>query len=53
LSAPEVTTLSGRQAQIKVVDIRYIVTDLDADQTAGGGVAAGGIGGAQGAGGGV
>jgi general secretion pathway protein D len=45
--------MSGRQAQIKVVDIRYIVTDLDADQTAGGGVAAGGIGGAQGAGGGV
>jgi beta-lactamase regulating signal transducer with metallopeptidase domain len=29
LSAPDVTTLSGRQAQIKVVDIRYIVTDLD------------------------
>jgi len=29
LSAPEVTTLSGRQAQIKVVDVRYIVTDLD------------------------
>jgi type II secretory pathway component GspD/PulD (secretin)/tetratricopeptide (TPR) repeat protein len=36
LSAPEVTTMSGRQAQIKVVDIRYIVTDLDADQTAAG-----------------
>lgn len=30
MNAPEVTTLSGRQAQIKVVDIRYIVTDLDA-----------------------
>ena len=29
LNAPDVTTLSGRQAQIKVVDIRYIVTDLD------------------------
>jgi hypothetical protein len=29
LSAPEITTLSGRQAQIKVVDIKYIVTDLD------------------------
>jgi general secretion pathway protein D len=43
LSAPEVTTMSGRQAQIKVVDIRYIVTDLDADQTAaGGGAATGG-----------
>ena len=31
LSAPEVTTMSGRQAQIKVVDIQYIVTDLDLD----------------------
>jgi hypothetical protein len=31
VSAPEVTTMSGRQAQIKVVDIRYIVTDLDYD----------------------
>ncbi len=29
LSAPKITTLSSRQAQIKVVDIRYIVTDLD------------------------
>ena len=28
LSAPRVTTLSGRQAQIKAVQIRYIVTDL-------------------------
>ena len=36
LSAPEITTQSGRQAQIKVVDIRYIVTDLDTDQTAAG-----------------
>jgi len=27
LSAPRVTTLSGRQAQIKVVDIRTVVTD--------------------------
>jgi beta-lactamase regulating signal transducer with metallopeptidase domain len=31
LSAPEVTTISGRQAQIKVVDIRYIVTGLERD----------------------
>ncbi|HTD66405.1 MAG TPA: hypothetical protein VK846_07745, partial [Candidatus Limnocylindria bacterium] len=31
LNAPEVTTLSGRQAQIKVVDIRYVVTDLNID----------------------
>jgi general secretion pathway protein D len=37
LSAPEVTTMSGRQAQFKAVDVRYIVTDLDADQTAAGG----------------
>ena len=29
LNVPEITTLSGRQAQIKVVDIRYIVTGLD------------------------
>lgn len=45
LSCPEVTTMSGRQAQIKVVDIRYVVTDLELDQTsAGGGVqAVGGI----------
>jgi beta-lactamase regulating signal transducer with metallopeptidase domain len=28
LSAPTVTTMSGRQAQIKVVDIRYVVTRL-------------------------
>src|SRR4030095_10471537 len=45
LSAPEVTTMSGRQAQIKVVDIKYIVTDLDTDQTAGGGATGvGGVG---------
>ncbi len=31
LNCPEVTTLSGRQAQIKVVDVRYIVTDMDVD----------------------
>jgi len=29
LSTPGVTTLSGRQAQIKVVDVKYIVTNLD------------------------
>ncbi len=29
MSAPEITTQSRRQAQIKVVDIKYIVTDLD------------------------
>ena len=37
LSAPKITTLSSRQAQIKIVDVRYIVTDLDVDQTAAGG----------------
>jgi len=37
LSAPKITTMSARQAQIKVVDVRYIVTDLDLSQTAGGG----------------
>ncbi len=53
LACPEVTTMSGRQAQIKIVDIRYIVTDLDLDQTSGGGFS-GGIGGNNtGGGGGV
>jgi len=37
LQAPKVTTLSSRQAQIKTVEVRYIVTDLDVDQTAAGG----------------
>jgi type II secretory pathway component GspD/PulD (secretin)/tetratricopeptide (TPR) repeat protein len=37
LSAPKVTTVSSRQAQIKIVDVRYIVTDLDVSQTASGG----------------
>lgn len=36
LSAPKITTLSSRQAQIKIVDVRYIVTDLDVGQTAAG-----------------
>jgi type II secretory pathway component GspD/PulD (secretin) len=35
LSAPEVTTLSGRQAQIKVVDVRYVVTGLQTNQEPG------------------
>lgn len=43
LSAPKVTTLSARQAEVKVVRVRYIVTDLDLSQTAaGGGTVAGG-----------
>jgi type II secretory pathway component GspD/PulD (secretin) len=29
LAPPRITTLSGRQAQIKVVDVKSIVTDLD------------------------
>jgi type II secretory pathway component GspD/PulD (secretin) len=37
LSAPSITTLSARQAQIKAVRVRYIVTDLDLNQTAAGG----------------
>jgi general secretion pathway protein D len=37
LSAPEVTTLSGRQAQIEIADIITIVTSVDASQNAGGG----------------
>ena len=37
LVAPKITTLSSRQAQIKVVEVRYIVTDLDLNQTSSGG----------------
>jgi type II secretory pathway component GspD/PulD (secretin) len=45
MSAPKVTTLSARQAQVKTVRVRYIVTDLDLDQTAaGGGATTGGLG---------
>jgi beta-lactamase regulating signal transducer with metallopeptidase domain len=33
LSAPAIVTQSGRQAQIKVVDIRYVVTDLTTNIT--------------------
>lgn len=53
LSCPEVTTMSGRQAQIKAVDIRYVVTDLDINQTSGGGGSffGGGTGGTTGGGG--
>jgi type II secretory pathway component GspD/PulD (secretin)/tetratricopeptide (TPR) repeat protein len=43
LSAPKITTLSARQAQIKVVDVRSIVTDLDLSQTTGG-ASSGGVG---------
>jgi general secretion pathway protein D len=37
LSAPEVTTVSGRQAQVQVIDIQSIVTGIDLNQTTGGG----------------
>jgi general secretion pathway protein D len=45
LTAPEVTTLSGRQAQIQVVDIITIVTGTTADQTATGATTGAGTGG--------
>jgi len=52
LSAPKITTVSARQAQIKVVDVKYIVTDLDLSQTSsGGGFATAGGAGFGGAGG--
>jgi general secretion pathway protein D len=50
LSCPKITTLSGRQAQIKAVDIKYIVTEMYVDQTSAGGSygTTGGIGGGGG-----
>ncbi len=42
LSAPKVTTLSGRQTQISAVDIRSIVTGNNTQGQTGGGVAAAG-----------
>lgn len=33
LVAPKLTTQSGRQAQIKVANVQYVVTDLSIDQT--------------------
>ncbi|PYI84958.1 MAG: hypothetical protein DME26_12220 [Verrucomicrobia bacterium] len=54
LSAPKVTTLSGRQTQIKVVDVKTYVAFLDTGLTAGGGgLGAGGAGGATTTGNGV
>jgi type II secretory pathway component GspD/PulD (secretin)/tetratricopeptide (TPR) repeat protein len=40
MAAPKVTTMSGRQAQIKAVEIRYIVVGQDLSQTGGGGTTA-------------
>lgn len=37
VATPSVLTPSGRQAQLKTVEVRTIVTDLDASQTGGGG----------------
>jgi general secretion pathway protein D len=36
LSAPRVTTASGRQTQVKAVDVQTIITDLDQSQTSAG-----------------
>ncbi|HAB17435.1 MAG TPA: hypothetical protein DCE44_13415 [Verrucomicrobiales bacterium] len=49
ISAPSVTTLSGRQAQIVVADVRTIVTGVNLQQNATGG--GGGVGGVGGGGG--
>jgi len=53
ISAPKVTTLSSRQTQIKIVNIRYIVVDLDLGQTSSGGFTGGAVAGVGGAGGGA
>ena len=47
IASPNVTTPSGRQAQIKTVEVRSIIVDLDTSQTAAGGgnVLTGGAGG--------
>ncbi|MFM1768772.1 MAG: hypothetical protein RJA22_1301 [Verrucomicrobiota bacterium] len=37
VATPSIMTPSGRQAQLKTVEVRTIVTDLDASQTGGGG----------------
>jgi len=52
ISAPRVTTLSSRQAQIKVADVKYIVTDLGLNQTSSGGGLGTGVGGTTAVGGG-
>lgn len=45
MAAPRVTTLSGRQAQVQINDLRTIVTGVDLNQTASGGTTAGAVGG--------
>jgi general secretion pathway protein D len=37
LSAPELTTTSGRQAQVQIIDIQSVVTGIDLNQNTGGG----------------
>lgn len=41
LNAPEVVTTSARQTQIKAVDVKFVVTDLNLNQTGSGGTGAG------------
>ncbi len=53
LAAPKVTTLSGRQAQVQVADVRTIVTGLNGNQSGGGGGGGGGAVNIGGGGGGV
>ena len=45
LSAPEVTTLSGRQAQMKATEVKTVITEFDSDQLnqGGGGTGTGGF----------
>jgi type II secretory pathway component GspD/PulD (secretin) len=44
LVAPKVVTQSGRQAQITITDFTTIVTGIQLNQTAAGGVGGGGVG---------
>lgn len=51
MAAPRVTTLSGRQAQVQINDLRTIVTGVDLNQTsAGGGGTTAGVGATAGTG---
>ena len=44
LQAAKVITVSGRQAQIQVTDVQFILTGITAQQTGGGGGGGGGVG---------
>jgi general secretion pathway protein D len=50
LSAPKITTVSGRQARISIEDIQTIITGFDVEALGGGGVGVPGQGGAGGGG---